>query len=95
MKNEIHIFDLDGCVIDSLHRYKTLNDENIRIDLEHWIENYTPEKISQDTLLPLAAYYKAQLENVGFAIPAERLISFILKHSGFALAPVITNRTDS
>lgn len=65
MKNEIHIFDLDGCVINSLHRYRTLAGISPkRIDLEYWIDNCTPEKIWRDTLLPLAAYYKAQIENV-------------------------------
>ena len=32
-----------------------------KIDLPHWIENATPEKIAQDSLLPLADQYQAQL----------------------------------
>lgn len=46
------IFDLDGTVIDSSHRHATLPDGSL--DLAHWRENATPEKIFQDGLLPLA-----------------------------------------
>lgn len=50
------IFDLDGTVIDSSHRKATLPDGSL--DLDHWIENCTPEKIAGDTLLPLADYMR-------------------------------------
>lgn len=46
------IFDLDHTVIDSSHRQLTLPDGSL--DLEHWIENCTHEKIMADSLLPLA-----------------------------------------
>lgn len=46
------IFDLDGTVIDSSHRKATRPDGTL--DLDHWIENCTPEKIARDSLLPLA-----------------------------------------
>ena len=46
------IYDLDHTVIDSSHRQATLADGSL--DLVHWIENSTPEKIARDTLLPLA-----------------------------------------
>lgn len=46
------IFDLDGTVINSDHRKASLPDGSL--DLAHWIENNTPEKIALDTLLPLA-----------------------------------------
>ena len=46
------IFDLDGTVIDSDHRKATLPDGSL--DLAHWFENNTPEKIARDGLLPLA-----------------------------------------
>lgn len=45
------IFDLDGTVIDSTHRHASLPDGSI--DLAHWRENATPEKIAKDSLLPL------------------------------------------
>lgn len=51
------IFDLDGTVIDSSHRKATLPDGSL--DLDHWIENCTPEKIARDSLLPLAGYMRA------------------------------------
>ena len=46
------VFDLDGTVIDSSHR--ALNKPCGSIDLAHWRENCTPEKIAQDKVLPLA-----------------------------------------
>lgn len=47
------IFDLDGTVIDSSHRKSTRPDGTL--DLAHWIENSTPEKVAADTLLPVSA----------------------------------------
>ena len=89
MKTEIHIFDLDGCIIDSAHRYKTLNNQGQQIDLDYWIDNSTPEKIWHDSLLPLAAYYKAQLINpLSFVIIATSRqctkpdFEYIIEHLG-------------
>jgi hypothetical protein len=50
--NRFKIWDLDGTVIDSSHRYSTL--ENGDIDLPKWIADNTRENIEQDKLLPLA-----------------------------------------
>ena len=50
--NRYKIWDLDGTVIDSSHRYNTL--ENGDIDLPRWIANNTRANIEQDKLLPLA-----------------------------------------
>jgi hypothetical protein len=47
-----YVFDLDHTVICSLHRKLTLPDGSL--DLEHWIQNNTAEKIQLDSLLPLA-----------------------------------------
>lgn len=55
MISRIHIYDLDGTVIDSDHRYRNL--PNGSIDLPYWIENSTPEKVAMDSLMPLAAQY--------------------------------------
>ena len=44
------IFDLDNTIINSKHRKLTRADGTI--DLDHWIENNTPEKVQKDTLLP-------------------------------------------
>lgn len=48
----IYIFDLDHTVIDSSHRQLTHADGSL--DLAHWIDNCTHDKIMQDKLLPLA-----------------------------------------
>ena len=51
------IFDLDGTIIDSDHRKLTRADGSL--DLDHWRENCTREKIFADTLLPLANHWRA------------------------------------
>jgi hypothetical protein len=53
------IMDLDGTAICSKHRQLHLPDGSL--DLAHWTENSTPEKIAQDTLLPLANFWKAAI----------------------------------
>jgi len=50
------IYDLDGTVICSNHRKATL--PNGDLDLEHWIENNLPEKIAEDSLLPLIEWMR-------------------------------------
>ena len=50
--NRYKIWDLDGTVIDSSHRYSTLS--NGDIDLPRWIADNTRENIERDSLLPLA-----------------------------------------
>lgn len=50
------IFDLDHTLIDSSHRKVTLPDGSL--DLDHWIENCTAEKIAADGLLPLVNLYR-------------------------------------
>jgi hypothetical protein len=59
------IFDLDGTVIDSTHRQNTLPDGSL--DLDHWLENNTHEKIMGDSLLPLANSMK-QIKAAGHAV---------------------------
>jgi len=54
------IFDLDGTVIDSSHRKLTLPDGTL--DLAHWVENCTPNKIFCDKLLPLARVMRKQIK---------------------------------
>jgi len=51
------IFDLDGTVIDSTHRQATKADGSL--DLDHWFENNTADKIMADSLLPLAESMRA------------------------------------
>ena len=58
----LFIFDLDLTLICSRHRQATLPDGTL--DLEHWIENNTPEKIMQDSLLPLGRQVAHYLKHV-------------------------------
>ena len=55
----VHIYDLDGTVINSDHRYRNL--PNGSIDLQYWIKMATPENVAKDTLLPLADQYKRDI----------------------------------
>jgi hypothetical protein len=56
----IRIYDMDGTIVCSLHRYRTIIDERgERIDLEYWREN--EYRALDDSLLPLAEQYRADL----------------------------------
>lgn len=56
----VSIYDMDGTIVDSSHRYRTLMDENgERIDLQYWRENEF--RAMDDTLLPMADQYHADL----------------------------------
>ena len=56
--NKYKIWDLDGTVIDSSHRYYTLPNSQ-DIDLPKWIAENTRANIEKDTLLPLARLMKS------------------------------------
>lgn len=78
------IFDLDGTVICSKHRQNTLSDGSL--DLEHWLEHNTYEKIMGDSLLPLARIMRS-MKIAGHKIivctartPHEANIEFLLQH---------------
>lgn len=55
----VSIYDLDGTIVNSLHRYRAI--ENCRIDLDYWRKN--EYKAYSDTLLPLADQYKADIKD--------------------------------
>jgi len=58
MLTRLNVWDMDGCIVDSSHRYRTIEGEN-RIDLDYWIAN---EKYTyRDSLLPLASEYQRML----------------------------------
>ena len=59
----IAIYDMDGTIVDSTHRYRTMVhvDGSERIDLEHWRAN--EYRAYQDKLLPLAKQYQEDLNN--------------------------------
>lgn len=56
----VSIYDMDGTIVDSSHRYRTIVDDNgERIDLDYWREN--EYRAMDDKLLPLADQYRADL----------------------------------
>ena len=57
---KVAIYDMDGTIVDSSHRYRTITDENgVRIDLDFWREN---EYLAMnDSLLPMAEQYRLDL----------------------------------
>ena len=62
MFKKIRVYDMDGTIVNSVHRYRTINVNGVdKIDLEFWRANCTPEKIMADSLLPLAEQYKRDL----------------------------------
>lgn len=60
MIKRIHMYDLDGLAIDSLHRYKT---KGGKIDLSYWCEHDHHDKIMQDSLMPMANHIQESIEN--------------------------------
>ena len=61
MFKAIHIYDIDGVLVDSSHRYRNKPDGSI--DIDYWFSMATAENIAKDSLLPMAAQYKADLDN--------------------------------
>ena len=59
---KIHIYDIDGVLVSSSHRYRT-DDTGERIDLEFWRKHDIPKFIKLDSLLPHASVYKDDLKN--------------------------------
>ena len=60
MIRKVEIFDMDGTIVDSTHRYRTMPC-GTKIDLEYWRAN--EYRAMEDKLLPLADYYKECLAN--------------------------------
>jgi hypothetical protein len=56
----VAIYDMDGTIVCSLHRYRTDNTGQ-KIDLKYWRDN--EHRAMEDSLLPLAEQYKADLED--------------------------------
>lgn len=59
MIKKVNIYDMDGTLVSSLHRYRL--GENGQIDLQYWRDNAF--LAYKDILLPLAYKYKKDLEN--------------------------------
>jgi hypothetical protein len=58
MIKRVAVYDMDGTIVCSLHRYRTMPC-GTKIDLEYWRAN--EDKAYNDSLLPLANQYKADL----------------------------------
>ena len=58
MIKEVKIYDMDGTIVCSLHRYNVINE---KIDLQHWRDNQ--HRAYDDSLLPLAEQYHEDLKN--------------------------------
>jgi len=58
MLKKIHVYDMDGVLVDTSHRYRN---HNGAIDLDHWRANC--HKVDLDTLLPHAAKFAADCAN--------------------------------
>lgn len=76
MIKKLAIYDMDGTIVDSSHRYRTIiGEDNIeRIDLPYWREN--EYKAMEDGLLPLAEQYRMDLrcDNTYVIIATARVI---------------------
>jgi hydroxymethylpyrimidine pyrophosphatase-like HAD family hydrolase len=58
----VSVYDMDGTIVDSSHRYRTIVDENgERIDLPFWQEN--AHLAMNDKLLPLYNQYRQDLQD--------------------------------
>jgi hypothetical protein len=56
----VAIYDMDGTIVDSSHRYRTIIDESgERIDLQYWRDN--EYRAMDDKLLPMFDQYKSDL----------------------------------
>lgn len=58
----VSIYDMDGTIVDSSHRYRTISGPHgERIDLDHWRANEF--RAMEDSLLPMAEQYKQDLKD--------------------------------
>jgi hypothetical protein len=61
---DIHAYDMDGTIVCSMHRYRTVYDNGVeRIDLPYWRANECHAR--RDSLLPLAKQYQADRLDTG------------------------------
>jgi phosphoglycolate phosphatase-like HAD superfamily hydrolase len=60
---KVSIYDMDGTIVDSSHRYRTVigSDGREKIDLEYWRAN--EYRAMEDGLLPLADQYMDELQD--------------------------------
>jgi len=73
---KVSIYDMDGTIVCSLHRYRTIVDESgERIDLNYWREN--EYRALDDNLLPLAENYKKDLKDESCYANSVYIVPFI------------------
>lgn len=58
---KVSIYDMDGTIVDSTHRYRVTSEN--KIDLQFWRDNQ--HLAMQDSLLPMAEQYKKDLADNG------------------------------
>lgn len=63
MIKRVQVYDMDGTIVCSLHRYRTITgaDNITRIDLQHWRDN--EYRAGDDSLLPLAEQYRRDIQD--------------------------------
>lgn len=76
--HKVRIYDMDGTIVDSSHRYRTVLDpitNRVRIDLDYWRAN--EYRAMDDGLLPLASQYMRDLRdpNVFVVIATARVMN--------------------
>jgi hydroxymethylpyrimidine pyrophosphatase-like HAD family hydrolase len=72
---KVSIYDMDGTIVDSSHRYRTITVNGIeKIDLDYWRAN--EYRAMDDGLLPLAEQYRRELrdENTYVIIATARVM---------------------
>ena len=58
----VAIYDMDGTIVDSSHRYRTMMVNGVeKIDLDYWRAN--EYRAMEDGLLPLADQYRQDVQN--------------------------------
>ena len=97
MIKQLHIFDFDGTLADSSHRYKLA--DNGKIDLAHWIAN--EDKTHLDTPLPLLADFIDMQSNPSIfpliataRIWCQQSVEWALRHGVTAHVIARKNRND-
>ena len=61
MIKRIKVYDLDGVLVDTSHRYR--NNADGSIDLDYWFAMRSKENIERDQLLPMAKQYQRDNAN--------------------------------
>lgn len=59
MIKRVHVYDMDGVLVDSSHRYRL--DSTGKLDIAHWTENRN--RCWYDRILPLMEQYRADLRD--------------------------------